>query len=343
MINRRTFISILAACVATIGFSQGALAQEKKFFTMDSLPAGSGPGQFSIAFSQVVQKHLPYEIQISIGKPATKSAVDAARGQVDFFLSAAGINHYMQTQSAMFAKVKNAKEMNAKLRFIMNYPIGPFHVVVYEESGITSMSQLKGKKVFLGPPAGAATKVAMQFIEGATGLKPGDDFEVMRYDWQTAETAFLDKQMDAYMIPTTLPSPVIQQFALVSKVRLLSIPDDAWDNEIMKKMMAVPGRTLVTIPTGSYENQTNTEDVSTVTGWVGLGVGSHVNEDDVYRMTKAFWENIGEIHQTAPWMKVFSKESVFTEANLPLHAGAYRYYREIGWDVPENLIPPEAQ
>ncbi len=336
-------MSALVACAAAVGLSHGAAAQEKKFFTMDSLPAGSGPGQLSIAFSQVVQKHLPYEIQISIGKPATKSAVDAAKGQVDFFLSATGINHYMQTQSAMFAKVNNAKELNSKLRLIMNYPIGPFHVVVYEESGITSMKDLKGKKVFLGPPAGAATKVAMQFVEGATGLKPGEDFEVMRYDWQSAETAFLDKQMDAYMIPTTLPSPVIQQFALVSNIRLLSIPDDAWDNEVMQKMLEVPGRTPTTIPAGSYENQVNTEDVTTVTGWVGLGVGSHVNDEDVYRMTKAFWENIDEVHQTAPWMKVFKRDTIFTEANLPLHVGAYRYYREIGWAVPDDLVPPEAK
>ncbi|MCB1741111.1 MAG: TAXI family TRAP transporter solute-binding subunit [Gammaproteobacteria bacterium] len=336
-INQMAAIGALALCFGNVH------AQGKTFLTMDSFPAGSTPGQFGIAFTQVVQKHLPIEIQVSVGKPATKSAVDAAKGKVDLFLSAPTVNHFMQTKTAMFAKVNDAPELNKNLRNIISYPLGPYQIVVYEDSGIRTLQDFKGKKVFLGPPAGAATKVAMQIMEGATTLKPEQDYEVMRFDWASAETAFLDRQMDVYIAPTTLPSPSIQQFALVSKIRILGVPAEAWEQPAMKAAMGLPGRTVEVIPKDAYTNQANDEEVKTIGSWVGLGVRKDLDEKIVYQMTKTLWENIADLRQTADWMKVITKETAFKESNIPLHAGAYRYYKEAGFDVPAAQIPPEAK
>ena len=340
--KRRTFLAAAAALGTALAIG-GAEAQDKTFLTMDSFPAGSTPGQFSIAFTQIVQKHLPVEIQVSVGKPATKSAVDAAMQKVDLFLTAPSINQFMQTKTAMFAKVENAPELNKNLRNILNYPLGPYHIVVYEDSGIKSLDDFKGKKVFLGPPAGAATKIATQIMEAATDLVPGEDFEVMRYDWQSAETAFLDRQMDVYIAPTTVPSPSIQQFALVSKVRILGVPDDAWDEPSLKAALAPPGRTISEIPPGVYENQVNETAVRTIESWVGLGTHTGISEETIYEITKTLWEHIEDLHGTAEWMKIINKDNIFRESNIPLHIGAYRYYKEAGFDVPEDQIPPEAK
>lgn len=334
-----------AMAAAAIGLALGgaAAAQDKTFLTMDSFPAGTTTGQFGIAFTQIVQKHLPIDIQVSTGKPATKSAVDAAKRKVDLFTTAPSINHFMQTNTAMFAKVADAPALNKELRNILNFALGPYHIVVYEESGIRSLSDLKGKKVFLGPPAGAATKVATQIVEAATDLKPSEDFEVMRYDWSSAETAFIDRQMDVHIGPTTMPSPQIQQFALVSKIRILGIPDHAWEQPTLKAALALPGRTIHTIPTGLYENQVNEVPVKTIGSWVGIGTHKELDPEIVYQMTKTFWENIDDVYQTAAWMKTITPETIFNESNIPLHVGAYRYYKEAGFDVPADQIPPEAK
>lgn len=340
--KRRFALGAMATLLAT-GMGGPSLAQDKTFLTMDSFPAGSTPGQFNIAFTQVVQKNLPIEIQVSVGKPATKSAVDAAKKKVDLFLTAPTINQFMQTNTAMYAKVKDAPELNKNLRGIINYALGPYHIVVYDDSGIKSLSDFKGKKVFLGPPAGAATKVATQIMEAATDLKPGDDYEVMRFDWKSAETAFLDRQMDVYIGPTTVPSPSIAQFALVSKIRILGIPDFAWEKPTMKAALALPGRTIHEIPTGVYDNLVNEEPVKSIGSWVGLGANKWVDEKLVHDMTKAFWDNIDDVHATAEWMSAITKETALLEMNIPLHAGAYKYYKEAGWAVPDHLVPPEAK
>ncbi len=340
--NKR-FITALSAAAIGLTAASGAWAQDKKFLTMDSFPAGTTPGQFGIAFTQIVQKHMPVEVQVSVGKPATKSAIDAAKKKVDLILTAPTINHMMQKQAAMYKKVKNAAELNGKLRGIVNYPLGPYHIVVYEDSGIKDLKDLKGKKVFLGPPAGAATKVATQIMTAATGYKAGEDFEAMRFDWKSAETAFLDRQMDVYIGPTTLPSPMIQQFALVSKIRIIGIPDHAWDKPSMKAALALPGRTNEVIPANTYENQVNEADVRSIGSWVGLGTHMWLDEDTVYGMTKALWDNLGELHKTADWMKAINKDTALKEMNIPLHAGAYKYYKEAGFKIDDALIPPEAK
>lgn len=341
--NRRTVMKGAAAIALAAGLTTGAMAQDKTFLTMDGFPAGSTPGQFGIAFTQMVQKHLPLEIQVSVGKPATKSALDAAKGKVDMFLTAPTINQFMQTRTAMFKKVEQAPELNKNLRGFINYPLGPYHIVVYEDSGIKSIADFKGKKVFLGPPAGAATTVATQIVAGASGLVPGEDFDVVKFDWKSAETAFIDRQMDVYIGPTTVPSPSIQQFALVSPIRILGLSEADFKTAPIQKALGLPGRTVIDIPNGIYDNQVNETPVRSIGSWVGLGSHKDLDADLVYNMMKVFWDHIDEIHQTADWMKVINRETALNEMNIPLHLGAYRYYKEAGWNVPAHLIPPEAK
>ncbi len=335
--------NILAGIAASTLAMASAAQAEDVYLKMDGLPAGTSAGQLGIAFSQVAQKYLPYTIQISTGKPATKSALAASKQEIDLFVTAPTINYFMQNKAAMFKKVPDADLLNQNLRGIINFSLGPYHMVVYESSGIKSLKDIKGKKVFLGPPAGAATKVTTQIVAGVTGYVPGEDFEVMRFDWATAETAFIDRQIDVMMQPTTIPSPAIQQYAASSKIRLLGIPDEALDTEQVKAALGFPGRTIIEIPAGIYENQVNETAVKTIGSWVGLGTHKWLDEEVVYNLTKAYWEHTDEIYATAEWMKGITRETALLEMNIPLHIGAYRYYKEAGFDIPENVIPPEAK
>ncbi|MEC9344859.1 MAG: TAXI family TRAP transporter solute-binding subunit [Pseudomonadota bacterium] len=332
----------MAASFAVLAGTGLAQAQSKTFLTMDSNPAGTTVGQFMISFTQVVQKYLPVEIQVSTGKPSTKSAVDAAQQKVDLYTGAPTINWYMQNQTAMFEKVANAAELNKNLRGMINYPLGPYQIVTYADSGIETLNDIKGRKVFLGPPAGAATKVMIDVVKGVTGFEPGTDFEAMRYDWASAETAFLDGQMDVYMVPTSLPSPQIQQFALVRKIRILGIPQDKMDNELIQAALQYPGRTVWSIPPGSYDNQVNTESVDTIGSWVGIQTQKWLDDQLVYDMVRVFFEHLDEVHETAAWMKIITLETALNQMNVPLHPGAYRYYKEQGVSIPDALVPPGA-
>jgi TRAP-type uncharacterized transport system substrate-binding protein len=40
-------------------------------------------------------------------------------------------------------------------------------------------------------------------------------------------------------------------------------------------------------------------------------------------------------------MSAMSLETAFQSLNIPLHVGAYKYYKEMGVTVPDALLPPE--
>lgn len=76
----------------------------------------------------------------------------------------------------------------------------------------------------------------------------------------------------------------------------------------------------------------------------GLGLmqvaGKHVPDEVVYKITKAFFDNIDEIHKNNPAFRSLTMKDPFMVLNVPLHNGAYRYFREKGVHVPPELMPP---
>ena len=56
-----------------------------------------------------------------------------------------------------------------------------------------------------------------------------------------------------------------------------------------------------------------------------------MNEDQVYAITKAFWENVDSIASEAPWAKALDAAYAAKQRGaIKLHPGAERYYREVG-------------
>ncbi|AFT71160.1 TRAP-type transporter, periplasmic component, putative [Alloalcanivorax dieselolei B5] len=334
-----------AACVltATLALGQAAQAQESHLRMQTATP-GSGYYVFSVTLQSILQKKLPVKINMTAGVTGPRSPLDAARGQTDLFISSPSINHFMRTGTGMFAKMKTAPELYKNVRQIMTFPAGPYHIVVHEKSGIRSLEDIKGRRIFLGAPGGAATLVAISIVEGATGYKAGQDYELAKLDWNSGLQAFQDGHVDMLVMPTQLPSASMEQMALLEKVRFLGIPDAAFESDQMKEIMALPGRTQATIPAGIYGgNQTNETDVRTIGSWAGLGTRKDLDEELVYQIIKTLFENLDAFHSAAKFMEEITLENALTEMRTPLHAGAVRYYREAGVDLPDHLIPPEAR
>ncbi|MAZ01536.1 MAG: C4-dicarboxylate ABC transporter substrate-binding protein [Sneathiella sp.] len=343
--KRRSLLKTMGAAAiglaATFSISHTATAAES--FKMASLGAANSTTTFSIAAIEILKKAYGYQIQLQTGAPATRQAVDAAKKDLDLFVTAVSINHFMKTGTRMYAKMEDSKELFSELRGILNYPIGPYHAVVWADSGIKSLADLKGKRVFTGPPSGAARTVSQQIIKGSTGYEPKKDYEAINLDFNSALQAFQDRQVDAYFVPTSVPSPQMAQLATIAPIRILGIPDEALESEEMKAASSLPGREFIMMPVGLYDNLVNETEVRMLNSMVGLGTNKWMSEEDAYNITKAILTHNAELTQAAAWMKVITPESALKQMNMPLHIGAYKYYKEIGIEVPEDIIPPEAK
>jgi TRAP transporter TAXI family solute receptor len=94
--------------------------------------------------------------------------------------------------------------------------------------------------------------------------------------------------------------------------------------------------TRYVIPAGSYPGQT--QDIRTIAQPNFLAVRADVDEDAVYRITKAIYENLPFLNGIHKATKAMALNKAIAGLPMPLHPGAARYYREAGLEIPQRLI-----
>ena len=335
--NRLAAAAILAGAVAAAGPS---LAQDKKFYKFGSFPPGTTPFIVNTAWANAANKYVPgVEVQISATGAATQHQLLASEGKMDFFMSAPTGYWLMYKQIGPFKKLTDGPERTRKLAMIFSYPLGVYHFVVYADSGIKELKDIKGKQVFLGPPGGVATRNTELLIEAMTNYKPGRDYKQVKMGWGAAAAAFQDRKFDVWIPTTNAPSPQVQQIALQNKIRLLSLDKAKFDHPAAKEYFKQPARMVIELKPDVYgSNLVNTKPILATGAYVGLGTRADLPEDVIYKMTKAFWEHIDEAHAMAPWMKnAINKEQALAAIAGEVHPGAAKYYKEVGWKIPEGL------
>ena len=300
-------------------------------YRVTSIAPGMSPFVVNTAITKVVNKHVDgVEFQLRATGAATKHFVDAAKGDVDFLFGSPTINMILVKQLGPFKNFTNGAELEKNVGWIFSYEIGPYHYVVKENSGIKTLADLKGKKVFLGPPGGAALGVVLGALKQTTGLEKSD-FDLQQFGFDAAIQAFQDDKIDAIVLPTNVPSSPIQQFALTKKIRILDVDMNTYK-------LAGSGTYNEIAPDAYGSNQVNAEPARTHGAIVNFSAGMHVSEDVVYKVTKAIWENLEELYETAEWMKnTIKKDLAMQFIAGRAHPGAVKYYKEIGWSMPEPI------
>lgn len=324
---------LLAAAAAAVLASGPALAQKRQI-KMSTIAPGSSMYLVMTTFANLVNQNQDgFEITVDATGTATKHMVDVARGSIDMSMTAAAPYAWMKAGTRVYKKLKGVKELARKLRLVFWFPLGGYHYTVYADSGIRTLADIKGKRAFVGPPAGGQLVTGLAFIKAQTGLTPKNDFKSVNLNFASALQAFQDRQIDVYTIGCLDPCAQLQQISATSRIRFLGLPTRAdLDRTPAQKAFFKPlGRTKVVISKDAYgANQVNESDV-----WVNdaiLGVATRASLDDqtVYTMVRLFWSKLDEIRPSAPYMRHVTLEYATQKGNMDLHPGAERYYREVG-------------
>jgi uncharacterized protein len=340
--TRRKIATTAAAAAIAIAMSAPANAQE--FFKLATLGPGSSPYLVMSTFAQLVGQKLPgVTIQVNATGAATQHQIQATKGDLDFFMLSPTVFDAFKTKTAMYAKIEDAPELSKNVRNVLAFPIGSYHVITNADSGITTYEDFKGKKLFLGPPGGGATVTMINLVQAITGYEQGKDYELVRLGWEAAAQAVQDDRLDVYANPTIAPSPVIQQIAISKKIRFIGISDEALEKDEVKKVTNRPGGVVEMIDPKLYgPNVVNTAPVRAIATIVSIATRASLDDESVYKITKAFWEAAKDSYDRYPWLRNVKLEDAFKDLNAPLHPGAVKYYQEIGMKIPENLMPPKS-
>ena len=317
-------------------------AQAQTMYQSETGAAG-GPAHSMLATFTKMARRAGVNIQVNAGKTLTRSMLAAGQGKIHFYSGVPAFYVPMSKGTKMYRKVKAAPAASKNIRFIFSYPAGVTHVLVFANSGMKSMMDFKGKKVFLGPPSGAATWEAKTIIKAVTGYEAGKDYTGVVLNWGEGIQAMRDKKIDVLFRPVDIGSALVQQFGLTNTFRLITIPDKGWEHSLMKKLLEDPDYLITTVEPKTYRGQVNEGPVKVLGFYLFIGTQAKVSNDIVYKVTKTFWENIGEVHATAKYMEALNKETALAAVTGPLHIGAYRYYKEAGFKIPAAIVPPEAK
>lgn len=199
------------------------------------------------------------------------------------------------------------------------YP-STLQVVVRSDSDYKTIADLEGKRVAVGPPGGS-NRVMAEIIFEAHGV--GDSLQYEYIDFTEATDALKDRNIDASVVLAGLPTPTIIDLATTAGIRVLPLEVDAMAAVNKEHPYYVQGK----VPGGTYEGVT--EDVATMDIWNVLFANASADQDMIYNMTKAIFDNKETLVGIHPAAKMIDPATAIA-VPIDLAPGAKKFYQEVG-------------
>jgi len=204
------------------------------------------------------------------------------------------------------------------------------HVVSIEGTGVTKMSDLKGKRVSTGSGGSATEVMAFRVIEAA-GLDKDKDMKRERLGVAESVNALKDRKIDAFFWVGGLPTAAVTDLASTPGVKIKMI-DHA---DLVPAMNKKYGNLYVKDTIGKDVYRGMERDNAQATVMNLLVAHEKMDEKTAYNIVKAVFEHIPELVRVHGEAQNFKLENQKTAAagGIPWHPGALRYFKEKGVKV----------
>lgn len=208
----------------------------------------------------------------------------------------------------------------------------PSSMTIYclADSNIKTLQDLNGKVVGLGSK-GAAIDTTLQKIFEELNIVPK---EIHNDGHSATAKAVGDGIIDVAITFQNPPWPALLEIESSKDISFVELTAEEQD----KILGLYSYYTKSEIAAGVYKGIT--EPLATLDAWNVLVTSSDVSVDEVYELTKTIYENqqdLVNVHKCALSTKV-ENNTYFT---IPLHEGTVKYMKEVGIEVPDELLPPE--
>ncbi len=346
------YISAITA-VAMLGAGAGTslTAHAMANLTAETAAPGSAPGISVISLSEAASKTGVANIQVTPGQTLTNSVQNVAEGKTDIAAAPFILPFLMSKAVGPYAKLGKEKgaELASKVAALYTYRISVQGLYAYDSSNINGWDGLSGKRIFNGPPRGAALTNARLLIKLNTGLEEGKGYTGVQVNWGQAVKTIQDGSADAFVLPMSFPDARITTALSSGSMTIWSLPTSVYNSEAFVKIGKLPG----TVPTTLKVSEMGYGDGVTVISEDGIfrGPGTvggevvNVNMDfDVAKgLTKAFIDNLDSVYRPkAPFMSNTwhgETDIALTDmcGNNPIkyHPGAVAAWEEAGYTIPD--------
>lgn len=192
-------------------------------------------------------------------------------------------------------------------------------IVTTADSGIETFEDLRGKRIAVGDQNSGVEVNARTLLEGY-GITY-DDIDVDYLGYAEAADGLRAGQIDAAFLTSGLPNASLLELSETLDIQMVSIAPEDVERVAADQSYFIP----LEIPAGTYGNE---EAIPTAAIMNALVVHSDMSEDDVYKLTKTFFENLDTLENSHQAAADITLEAAQEGLVAPLHPGAQRYYDE---------------
>ncbi len=220
----------------------------------------------------------------------------------------------------------------------MLWPNVEHFVIIGDKVKTGTVTDIKGLKFSIGRAGSGTERSGLTIMEGL-GMKR-EDVQGEYLGYFESSKAMKDKKLEGANLVAGPPvAAVTDVFATPGmKAVILEFTDEQL--ETINEKTAYPGFRYI-IPANTYPRQT--KEVRSIAQPNFLGVRAAVSEESIYLLTKTLFENPEYLKNVHTMGSFITLDNALSGLPAPLHPGAYKYYKEMGLTIPENLVPPEVK
>ena len=227
------------------------------------------------------------------------------------------------------------KDKHPDMRLVMN-GLGYVHIQVgvpaeYPANTLKDVFEIaKSKPITIGttPPGGSdewVMRKIFEFYKTSYADVRAKGGKVILVSYSDLTTQYRDRNMDVFFANLAVPGAALQEASLARKMKILPLDDDCI------KFLEGHGLSRGVIPRGSYKDVVNNDkDVPTIAMANAIVANQKVTAVVVYQFTKVLLADVNAVRKVHPAFKDFDPKDAVRLANVPLHPGAEKAYKETG-------------
>ncbi|MGI9417524.1 MAG: TAXI family TRAP transporter solute-binding subunit [Geminicoccaceae bacterium] len=330
-----TRAGLLAAAVCAALVGQPSIAAAGDGFMLATGRATGKSFAVGVGISSLAKVKLMPSHKMDLSAVESQGFVHNVRmlqkDEAQFAILQAMFGHFARTGTGTFA----GEEPDDSIRAIAMLWRDADHFVIdkqYEKTGtIADLDQLQGMPVSMGVD-GPGPIESNRLLLSHLGIDVDNAFSLSHLNYQQSSTALANGEIKAMSTPIRPPAPHVENVLARTGGRhtLLQFTDE----QIAQADGGLGLWTPYVIPAATYPGQDS--DVQTVAKSNLLVARADVDDEVVYQVTRAMFENLEFLRNIHDAMYETSLDRALVGVPMPLHPGALRYYQEVG------LLGPDA-
>ncbi|WP_299606120.1 TAXI family TRAP transporter solute-binding subunit [uncultured Tateyamaria sp.] len=342
----------ILALLPAAAFAQATL-------TAETTSPGSTPHYIDTTLAAVLDADGVATMQITEGATLTNSVQAVAEGQLDMapaplilpFLLSRGVGPYSGVGA------EKGAELAGNIRALFFSAPSAQLFGHYNSGAIQGIEDIEGKRIYNGPPRGAALTTGRAAIQLLSGLKDGEGYEGVQTPWPDTVSTITGGAVDGWTLPEGLPSGRQIAIAAAGGTTIYDMPSELLNSELGQQIVNAPGNAPYSIPIEEYRAAYTGNDITIVTDddtfdTFALAfaqiVPATMDEDLAYQITKSYLagqERFETGSPRGPYLFLSfgdidgTSQGVCGAVTMKLHPGAVRAYEEAGHSIADCVKP----